>query len=56
MCWRAHGHARGHVISADSGHGHDFLPVADTGTDFCSRIRICRATIRADFARCHLDV
>ncbi|OEL38000.1 hypothetical protein BAE44_0000981, partial [Dichanthelium oligosanthes] len=28
----------------------------DTGTDFCSWIRICRATIRADFARCHLKV
>ncbi|OEL33670.1 hypothetical protein BAE44_0005311 [Dichanthelium oligosanthes] len=28
---------------------------ADASTVFGSRIRICRAAIRADFARCHLD-
>ncbi|OEL38508.1 hypothetical protein BAE44_0000473 [Dichanthelium oligosanthes] len=37
MCWRAHGHARGHVISADSGRGHDFLPVADSGHGYGHR-------------------
>jgi hypothetical protein len=26
-----YGCARGHVISADSGHGHGFLPVAVSG-------------------------
>ncbi|KAK8451935.1 hypothetical protein SEVIR_5G029250v4 [Setaria viridis] len=25
---RAHGHARGHVVSTDGRHGHGFLPVA----------------------------
>ncbi|OEL15672.1 hypothetical protein BAE44_0023309, partial [Dichanthelium oligosanthes] len=27
----------------------------DTGTNFYSRVRISRATIRADFTRCHLE-
>ena len=28
---RVYGCARGHVISADSGHGHGFLPVTVNG-------------------------
>jgi hypothetical protein len=29
--WRVYGHARGHVLPADSGRGRILLPVADSG-------------------------
>ena len=41
-------------VSADSGYGYCFLPVA--GADFSTRVRVYEVDIRADFTRCHLYV
>ena len=60
--WRVHGHARGHVLPADGGHGHGYLSAAGGGrvegagvdVGFCSRAWACQTGIREHIARCHL--
>jgi hypothetical protein len=44
------------VISADSGYGYVFLPVAGAGAGirFSSRIWVSNTYIHVDITRCHL--